>query len=761
MTEPEMNEKADLALALLEKGDLAGAKDLYQQICHTNEIDPDAWVMLGAINGELGNFGEAVSCLQKAVTLQPDHLEAHINLGNIQRMQGNLPSALACFQRVTEIDPRYAEAWMMMGGISGMMGMYDKAETYCRHAIALQPDSVDAYMNLANTLLQAGKLADAIANYQMVIKLRPNLPTAWLMLGRTCLQSGNASEAESCYRRAIALQPDFADAHLALGASLRARNKAAEAGASYREALRFNPDLAEAYYGLGLSLEEAKQYDQAIMSYRNALRLKPDYAEAYLRHARISQLKGDYQESVSSYQQALRIQPNNAEIYHRLAAAFELDGKQDQAVRYYQKALQLMPEFIEAHIGLGSALLSLGKPYEALACCEQAFRIQPAQIDAISLATNITLHLGDKQKAQEYLAPLIEAGVEHGNVALAFGELSRGLGREQEAITMMERLLDSQQSLTAATTRNLHFGLGKLYDSMGDYDKAFDHYRMGNDSKAHGFDAKKYALEVDTMITLHSADFMAQMPRASIRSDRPIFIVGMVRSGTSLVEQILASHPSVYGAGELPDIIQTALSLHSMLGTDLLYPLCLPLLTEDKINTITRRYLDGLAGLSPAAVRVVDKMPGNFMHLGLIELLFPDARVIHCTRDPMDTCLSAYFQNFSISNYYSYNLSSLGLYYGEYRKIMQHWKKVLRIPMLDIQYEELVANQEPVSKKIIEFCGLEWDDRCLRFHETRRFVGTASHDQVRRPLYNKSVARWKNYEKYLNPLREALEKQSE
>jgi len=761
MTEREISEKTDQALTLLENGDLPGAKDLYQQICHTNNMDPEAWMMLGAINGELGNFGEAVSCLQKAVTLQPDHVEAHFNLGNIQRMQGNLPSALACFQRATEIDPRYAEAWTMMGGISGMMGMYDKAGAYCRQAIALQPDSVDAYMNLANTLQQTGKLKDAIANYQMVIKLQPNLAAVWLMLGRVYIQSGNANEAESCFRRAIALQPDFADAHLALGASLRARNKAAEASASYREALRFNPDFAEAYYGLGLSLEDARQYDQAIMSYRDAVRLKPDYAEAYIRHARISQLKGDYQEAVSCYQQALRIQPNNAEIYHGLAAAYDLDGKQDQAVGYYQKALQLMPEYIEAHIGLGSALLSLGKPDDALACCEQAFRIQPGQIDALSLATNISLQLGDRQKAYEYLSPLLEAGVEHGNVALAFSELSRGLGREPEAIAMMERLLNGQQSLTAATARNLHFSLGKLYDSMGDYDKAFDHYRMGNDSKPTGFDAKRHALAVDTLITLHSADFMAQMPRASIRSNRPIFIVGMVRSGTSLVEQILASHPSVYGAGELPDIIQTALSLHSILGTDLRYPQCLPLLTEDKINTITRRYLDRLAELSPDAVRVVDKMPGNFMHLGLIELLFPDARVIHCMRDPMDTCLSAYFQNFSTSHPYSYILSNLGLFYREYRKIMQHWKKVLRIPMLDIQYEELVANQETVSKNIIEFCGLEWDDRCLRFHETRRFVRTASHDQVRRPLYNNSVDRWKYYEKYLGPLREALEKGQE
>jgi len=249
------------------------------------------------------------------------------------------------------------------------------------------------------------------------------------------------------------------------------------------------------------------------------------------------------------------------------------------------------------------------------------------------------------------------------------------------------------------------------------------------------------------------------MPRASVRSDRPVFIVGMPRSGTSLIEQILASHPQVFGAGELTDIVRLPLSLHTMLGTERKYPQCLSLLTQDRIDTFAQHYLDKLASLSPDASRVIDKMPGNFMHLGFIELLFPDARIIHCMRDPLDTCLSCYFQDFSRSHPYSYDLENLGAFYNEYRKIMQHWRSVLSIPMYEIQYEELVADQEMKSRELVEFCGLEWDERCLNFHETKRYVGTASYDQVRQPMYKKSAGRWKNYENRIDVLKKSLKYQ--
>jgi hypothetical protein len=235
-----------------------------------------------------------------------------------------------------------------------------------------------------------------------------------------------------------------------------------------------------------------------------------------------------------------------------------------------------------------------------------------------------------------------------------------------------------------------------------------------------------------------------------------VFIVGMPRSGTTLVEQILASHPAVFGAGELDDIRQISAALPSLLGSANPYPECLAQAGQSSLTKIADRYLVHLRGLSSDARRITDKMPTNFLHLGLIELLFPQARVIHVIRHPLDTCVSCYFEEFTTTNSYAYDLEQMGIYYKQYERIMRHWKDVLKIRMLDVRYEELVDNQENICRQMIEFCDLEWDDRVLRFYETKRDVATPSFDQVRQPLYRKSIGRWKNYERHLGPLMRVL-----
>ena len=246
------------------------------------------------------------------------------------------------------------------------------------------------------------------------------------------------------------------------------------------------------------------------------------------------------------------------------------------------------------------------------------------------------------------------------------------------------------------------------------------------------------------------------MPRSANRSKLPVFIVGMPRSGTSLVEQILASHPQVCGAGELEDAHGMTVTLATMLGGKIAYPACLTSAKRRHLDELAQRYLAKLSKFSRTAMRVTDKMPHNFMALGLIELLFPGAHIIHCKRDPVDTCLSIYGLEFNTNHPYADNLEHLGAYYLEYLRLMEHWKTVLSVPILEVQYEELVADQEGVSRQMVEFCGLPWDVRCLNFHQAERVVTTHSYDQVRRPIYKQSVARWKNYESHLAPLIAAL-----
>lgn len=591
------------------------------------------------------------------------------------------------------------------------------------HAAGLQE-----MLNLAIQHHQAGRLSEAERAYRRILEASPDNVDALHMLGMLAYQSGNNDSAIALINKALHHSPASAEIHNNLGKVHESRGKPDEAIAASRRAIAINPDYDLAHYNLGNALNAQGKYEEAAASYQHALRIRPDYAEAY----------------------------------HGQATALDALGRQDEAVTCCQEALRIKPEFVDAHITLAAALISLQRPEEALKHCQRAVEIKPDDIDAIALLTDITDQTGDIERAYQHLRPLLETinndiGADHVNVALAFSSISKHLGRQQEAISLMEQMLERNPSLSVTSRRKLHFNLGKLYDATGEYDKAFAHFQQGNASKPVTSNSARHAAEVDSLIAVYSTDFMTRMPRASIRSDRPVFIVGMARSGTSLVEQILSSHPAVFGAGELPDIIQLPLSLHIILGTEQRYPQCSPLLTQDKLDTLAQHYLERLESLSSDATRVTDKMPGNFTHLGLIELLLPDARVIHCMRDPLDTCLSCYFQIFSRSHPYSYDLANLGAFYNGYRKIMQHWRQVLTIPMMEVQYEELVTNQEPVSRKLIEFCGLEWDERCLEFHKTKRFVGTASFDQVRQPIYKKSVGRWKNYERHIGLLKKVLE----
>jgi hypothetical protein len=297
-----------------------------------------------------------------------------------------------------------------------------------------------------------------------------------------------------------------------------------------------------------------------------------------------------------------------------------------------------------------------------------------------------------------------------------------------------------------------------LHDELEHYAEAFEHYRQANTLYRRRFARDVHDRMIDDSIRLFGPDRFRNMPRSRNRSERPVFIVGMPRSGTSLVEQILASHPRIFGGGEMNIINQYANGIQARLGAAAPYPSCLGAVTPTVLDEMASEYLAQLDILNQTAVRATDKMPHNFLHLGMIAMIFPRARVIHVTRDPMDTCLSIYFQAFNELHAYARDLSDLGYYYRSYEKLMAHWRRMLDIPIFDIRYEDLVTHADRWIPRLVEFCGVEWDERCLRFYDTDRAVNTPSYEQVRQPLYSRSVGRWRHYEKQLEPLRIALDR---
>ena len=320
---------------------------------------------------------------------------------------------------------------------------------------------------------------------------------------------------------------------------------------------------------------------------------------------------------------------------------------------------------------------------------------------------------------------------------------------------MLDMLANEHED--AANRARMHFAAGMVFDRAGEHDQAFEHFAAGNGLVDASFSPDAHDSEINTLIETFDAEFFARVAHLGSRSETPVFIVGMPRSGTSLVEQIIASHPQAFGAGELEAITLFTKQLPEMMGAEATYPACVSNLDGATIDALSQKYLGELRTRAGAEFqRVTDKMPANFLHLGLIAALFPNAKIIHCRRDPMDTCLSVYFLNFLGNHPYAYDQEKLGRYYRAYERLMEHWKTVLPIEMMELQYEDLIADQRGMTSAMLSFCGLDWDDACLEFHRTPRSVSTSSFAQVRQPIYSASLARWKSYEDHLGPLKTAL-----
>jgi len=487
-------------------------------------------------------------------------------------------------------------------------------------------------------------------------------------------------------------------------------------------ALSAQVDDRDVWRQLGRFRLEQGRHSEAAACLRRAVGAGPATAEDHYLLGLATQSSGNRAEAIGCYRQALRLAPDNIELTMRLASAYTgLDD--DKAVFFFGKALELQPGHPLATIGLAS----------------------------------VHAYKGDAAAAYEVLAPSLRRKPVDLRVAAAFADICRPLQRCREAMELLEGALAGEHD--DASRRRAHFALGKLYDRQAEYSRAFDHFAKANLLAHRRYSPAQDAALFEGMISCMDAAFFARAPRARQHGGwkRPVFIVGMPRSGTTLVEQILAADASVHGAGELGELGALVASLPAEVGDALGYPSCLSRLDEQVLDRLAERYVSHVSDISPAAAAmVVDKMPDNFRFLGFVELLFPGARVVHCKRDPIDTCLSCYFQDFEGGHAYSYDLRSLGIYYRMYERLMAHWKSVLGLAIMDVQYEELVEEPERTSRSLLEFCGLEWSPECLRQFDNRRSVMTASFDQVRQPIYRHSVGRWRNYEEYLQPLREGL-----
>ena len=641
---------------------------------------------------------------------------------------GEFRKAEVICQQVLQTDPNQPDALHLLGVMASQVGKNDIALEFITKSLAIKPDFALGHHNLGIVLAALGKIEKAESAQRKAVALKPDFAEAWLHMSRALQAQGRMAQAEEVCRRVVALRPNQADPLNSLGLVLRANGRMDESTESFKRAVSSQPNHVAARTNLGASLIEEGQYKEALSHLQRAAELSPKDAEIHNNLGSAYEAAGNHKEAEACLRRAIEISPGYAQAHANLALALRSQGRLEEAEDFCRQAARNGPDDPSVHLNLGKILLERGNLEEAVSFFRKTLALQPDYVDALY------------------------------ELALSRREILN-----DDDLTRMEDLLrkgiwNRDQQVKA------HFALATMYEGRGDTNSAFAYINSGNALRrkalaeaGEGIDPTQFSDSATRIAATFSATFLDKHRSTGNQSDLPVFIVGMPRSGTTLIEQIVASHPEVHGAGELNGIENLAINLPGRLGSEDAFPECLGEMNTESIQTLAADHLAHLQRLGGPASRVTDKMPFNFRYLGFIALLFPKARVIHCRRDAMDTGLSCFQQNFTVAHPWSTDLAGIGLVLRCYENLMTHWRAVLPIPMLELDYETVIANQEQESHRMIEFLGLPWDDVCLSFHRSQRPVRTASDWQVRRPIYSTSVGRWRTYERWLHPLREALD----
>ncbi|HEY1980626.1 MAG TPA: sulfotransferase, partial [Xanthobacteraceae bacterium] len=482
---------------------------------------------------------------------------------------------------------------------------------------------------------------------------------------------------------------------------------------------------------LALALKDLERLDEAADLLRRALVIESNSDKLYLHYGSVLLDQHKTEEAAAAIERAMALNPNNHDNVNMMGRIAFDRGDLDESLAFYRRALAIKPDLADAHNNMGNTLKELGRLREAQEAYQEALRIDPNIAGAYTnLADSKTFKPGDPHLAG------------------------------------MEALAAKTEGLSKDDRMQLDFGLGKAYADLKDYPRSFKHYLSGNASKRAGiaYDEASTLQLFDRIEAVFNKELIAAKSGGGDPSATPIFVIGMPRSGTTLIEQIIASHPLAHGAGELQTLNDVILEVRGPDGNALPFPEFVPAADVTALRQIGARYLSLVRALAAKhgagdAPCITDKMPSNYYFTGLIHLALPHAKIIHSMRDPVDTCISCFSKLFSAEQNHTYDLGELGRYYKRYEQLMAHWRRVLPPGrMLDVQYEDVVGDLEAQARRIIAYCGLPWDDACLAFHKTDRPVRTASATQVRQPIYKSAVGRWRVYEKDLGPLLAALGK---
>jgi len=711
-----------------QSGELGLAAQLYQDVVTREPKNAEALHLLGVLCHQQGDHARAVELIGRAISLRPSAYIYLANLAEAQRALGDFQGAAASCRTALALWPDYPEALCNLGAALQGQGQHAESEGALRRALELRPSFVVAHNNLGISLRALDRMEEAEEHFRRAVALEPAFAPAQINLGLALLNRGQAADALPHCQEAVRLDPGTAVLHDNLGNALLALDRPAEALAAYREAARLDPDLALAQAHLGLALQREGELELALEGLNKAVALEPGNAAYWESLAALHDEREAPDAAIPCWEQVLFLGPERAAPHLALGWALQEVGRRDEARAHYLAALQIQPDSGLAHLNLGGLHEELGAMAEAETAFRTALKLQP------------TLPLP------------------HARLAT----LLRGKLPDLDLAALEARLADAE--LDQGPRARLLFGLAHALDGRGEYARAADCLQQANAhtrALARGrkdYDPARHARFVDGLLGAFDAEFLARLRQACAGLDtrRPVFVFGLPRSGTTLIEQVLASHSRIHGAGELRLVRQTFEAIPGVLGRSGRPRDSIPYLDREAVGRLAGQHLDHLAALDGgASERIVDKMPNNYLYLGLLTVLFPRAVFIHCRRDLRDVALSCWMTDFRSIRWAS-DPAHIATRCHEYRRAMDHWQQILPVPIHHVDYQETVTDLESVARRLLAACGMDWEPACLQFHRTERPVRTASLAQVRQPVYQHSLARWKHYESSLADLFAAL-----
>lgn len=590
---------------------------------------------------------------------------------------------------------------------------------------------------------QVGELVDAESRCRRVLAESPHLAPAVLLLGMIASRTGRQQLAIDSFYEVIALQPKSIPARTELAIVLRAAGRLAEATKLSRQAVRLNPKDAGSRNNLGLSYLDEHRFDEAASEFLRAIAIKPDIAIFHYNLGLARQFAGRGLDAIAAFREALRHPscPVNAAL--KLGILAYRYGKLDEALVWLRKAIDAEPRSGEAHVRLGEALLDRGNIEKAKLHLLRALALDERIADAHQLLGVIEQQFGRFDTAISRYEQAIGLQPRFANAYFGIASAKKITPSDSALIEGMSDLV-MDQGLTDQDRSTLHYGLGKAFEDLQKFDQAMRHFDEANAiafellrQTGRVISRKIHVANIDRLIANFTSEFFVRNAGIGTDSELPILVVGMIRSGTTLIEQILSRHPEVGAGGELGYWGGKGAYLHSVESGDF---------ARRHASSLASDYVDLLRSNAPESPRITDKMPTNFFMLGLIHLVLPNAVIIHCRRNPVDTCLSIYTTRYRNFPDFAHNRENITFYYEEYVRLMAHWRRVLPPNrFLDVDYEELVSNPASMIRRLISFCGLEWHESCLSDLHRERAIATPSNWQARQPIYRTSVGRWRRY----------------